>query len=50
MLIGSICGFNVIDSADKAAAKHQPIGTILALLEEGSGGDVEVPLEELELI
>ncbi len=50
MLIGSICGFSVVDSTNKAAATHHPIGTVLALVEEGSGGSLEVPLEELELI
>lgn len=50
MLIGSICGFSVVDSTERAVTKNQPIGTILALVEETSGGSLEVPLEELELI
>lgn len=50
MLVGSICGFTVVDSAEKAAAKDLPIGTVLALVEESSGGALEVPLGELELI
>ena len=40
MLIGSICGFRVVDSDDCAAAKNHPLGTVLALVEEGTGGYV----------
>ena len=50
MLIGSICGFSVVDSADRANEKSLPIGSVLALVEERSGGALEVPLKELELI
>jgi len=50
MLVGSICGFTVVDSAEQAASKNLPIGTVLALVEESSGGALEVPLSELELI
>ena len=50
MLTGSICGFRVIDSNETAIAKGLPIGTVLVLVEEGSGSALEAPLEELELI
>jgi len=50
MLTGSVCGFSVIDSSETAVAKGLPIGTVLALVEESSGGALEVPLKELELI
>lgn len=50
MLEGSICGFREIGDAAAAANTGFPKGTVLALVEIGSGESLEIPLEELELI
>lgn len=50
LLVGSICGFDVVASEERAKVLGVPLGTVLALVEENSGGAVEVALEELELI
>lgn len=49
-VVGSICGFDVVASAGRASVVGYPLGTVLALVEENSGGTVEVSIEELELI
>jgi hypothetical protein len=49
-LIGSICGFDVVASVERSKSVGHPLGTVLALVEENSGGTVEVAIEELELI
>lgn len=50
LLIGSICGFDVVASEERAKVVGHPVGTVLALVEENSGGAVEVAIKELELI
>lgn len=49
-LIGSVCGFDVVTCEEKAKAVGYPLGTVLALVEEGSGRTFEVAIEELELL
>lgn len=50
ILEGSVCGFRQIADARTAATTGLPEGTVLALVEIGSGESVEVPLNELEPI
>lgn len=50
LLIGSICGFDVVASVERARTLGHPLGTVLALVEENSGGTVEVAIQDLELI
>jgi len=50
LLVGSICGFDVVASEERAKAVGRPRGTVMVLVEESSGVTVEVALEELELI
>lgn len=50
LLRGCICGFNVVESSERAIALGVQAGTVVALIEESSGGTVEVPLSQLELI
>ena len=47
---GSIFGFNVVDTAEKASSRGLPLGTVLALVENHLGDTVEAPVNELELI
>lgn len=49
LFFGSICGFSVVEMQEKASGVGVPLGTVLALVEEDSGGAVEVPLDALEL-
>lgn len=50
LLTGSICGFDVVLSVERAKLVGCQPGTVLALIEDSSGGTVEVALEELHLI
>jgi len=50
LLEGSVCGFREITDETVAQTTGFPLGTVLVLVEIQSGGSVEIPLEELELI
>lgn len=50
LLRGSICGFSFAETPERAAELGVPLGTVVALIEEGSGAAIEVPIDQLELI
>ena len=49
-MIGSICGFNAYDNAEKARLAGRNLGAVTAIVEVSTGKSFEVLLSRLELI
>jgi hypothetical protein len=48
--VGSVYGFERIETAQRAAATNFPIGTVLLSVEDPSGASHIVPAEHLEIL